>query len=247
MNQIKVNLVLDHNYVFEKRRVDDVYDVTGFTVNGRSFIALEHYCAQARLFNPLASCSDATVRRLLKKVEHANCNDFFFKINNKIYVSPAIAMLANENYSKIDTINGSYEKYLRSFEWDYFCCIAFEWELSQKTVKARMERFFDKLGKKYKTAAIRLFYACEANKSRGGYHVHFVLWIDVADKLAIRSFIKRHFEGTGGKASANTDVQEYDMMKGGIGYLLKQMAVNPDGYDFLTKNLPGIIGPTPTS
>lgn len=231
MNKININLPINDSYEFPNRRMDDEYIVTGLTVNKRSYIEIAQYC---QMYNS----SDSTIRRLLKKVEHKRSNEFFVRINNKIYVSPNITMLTNENYSKLDNINGNWEAFLRQFDWDYFGCVSFKWCITQATAKERMAKFFKKLSSRYKNAEIRLFYACEQNKTRDGYHTHFVLWSDIADKAGVKSYIENHFRGNGKDPFANTRIDKYDPREGGIGYLLKEVVENPDGYDYHYKNKP---------
>jgi len=216
--------------VLPARRTDDEYNITGLTLNGRSYFEVKHYCKN------IGNISDSTVRRLLKKVEHNVCNDYFIKLANKIFVSPNITMLKDEHFSKMDTINGSWEKFLRSFEWDYFGCVSYRWSISLNTAMERMTSYFEKLGKKYKTAEMRLFYVCEQNKTRDGYHVHFVLWTDVEHKTDVKSFTENHFRGKAAEPFANTKIEKYDPNEGGIGYLLKEILQNQDGYDYLYKN-----------
>ena len=231
MEKININIIIKDDYTFPTRRMEDEYVATGLTTNGRSYTEIESYCKAYEK-------SDATVRRLLKKVEHARCNEFFIKLNNKIYVSPNISMLTNEHYSKIDTLHGNWEVFLRGFEWDYFGCVSFRWSITQKTAKERMAKLFEKLSSKYKSAEIRLFYVCEENKTRNGYHTHFILWTDIANKAEIKSYVENHFRGKGTEPFANTKIETYDPKDGGIGYLLKEMSKNPDGYDYHYKNKP---------
>lgn len=233
MNRININLTLNDGYTLPARRMEDEYNITGLTINHRTYYEVKHYC------NNIGNISDSTVRRLLKKVEHRNCNDYFIKVANKIFVSPSITMLADEHFSKTDTINGNWEQFLRSHTWDYFGCVSFRWSISLNTAKERMTSYFERLGKKYKTAELRLFYVCEQNKTRDGYHVHFVLWTDVKDKAQVRSFTENHFRGKAAEPFANTKIEKYDPNEGGIGYLLKEVAKNPDGYDYLYKNNEG--------
>lgn len=231
MNKININLSIKDDYVFPTRRLEDDYVPTGLTINQRSYIEIEQYC---RIHN----VSDSTVRRRLKKVEHNRCNEFFIRMLNKIYVSPSITMLTNENYNKTDTINGNWETFLRGFDWDFFGCVSFRWSITQQTAKDRMGKFFDKMSSKYKGAEIRLFYVCEENKTRNGYHSHFILWSDIPDKAEVKSYTENHFRGNGKDPFANTKIEKYDTNRGGIGYLLKEVTRNPDGYDYHYKNKP---------
>jgi disulfide oxidoreductase YuzD len=230
MSKISINLSVNEDYVFPVRRMEDEYVATGLTVNSRAYVEIEQYCKS------YTTCSDSTVRRLLKKVEHQRCNEFFIKLNGKIYVSPNITMLTSENFSKMGTINGNWETFLRSFEWDHFGCVSFKWSIKQKTAKERMAKFFDRLARKFKSAEIRIFYVCEENKTRDGYHTHFVLWTDITNKAEVKNFTENHFRGKSSEPFANTSIEKYDPTDGGIGYLLKEMSKNPDGYDYLIKN-----------
>lgn len=229
MSKMNINLSINDSYEFPDRRMEDEYVITGLTINNRTYVEIKQHCKKHKV-------SDSKVRGLIKNVEHARCNEFFIKINNKIYVNPSIAMLSDENFSKMNTLKGNWEAFLRGHEWDYFGCVNFEWCLQQSTVKERMNTFFDKLSKKYKTAAIRLFYVCEKNPDRDGYHTHFLLWTDIANKAEVKKFTENHFRGNGAKQFANTKIEKYEPNEGGVGYCLKQMHLNPDGYDYLYKN-----------
>ena len=229
MSKININLSLSDSYAFPTRRMEDEFVVTGVTLNSRVYLEIDQYCIKYKT-------SDTTVRRLLKKVEHAGCNEFFIKLNNKIYVSPCISVLTNENFRKLDDINGNWEKFLRGFEWDFFGCVSFKSNLQLCTAKVRMTKFFEAITKKFKAASIRLFYTCEKNPHRKGYHTHFILWSDNADKTELKSYIENHFRGRSKNQYANTEIEKYNPKEGGVGYLLKEMTETPDGYDYLYKN-----------
>lgn len=231
MNQININLSLDDSFNNPNNRIDDEFIATGLTINQRTYIEIKQF---SRMYN----MSDSTVRRLLRKVEHRRSREFSIKLENKIFVSPSITMLTKENFSKMDDINGNWEVFLRGFEWDYFGCVSFKWSITQATAKERMTKFFDKLSNKFKSAEIRMFYVCEENNTRDGYHTHFILWSDITDKAEVKRFMENHFRGNGKEPFANTRIDKYDPNDGGIGYMLKEVSKNPDGYDYLYKNKP---------
>ncbi len=231
MNQIKINLETNDCFNNPNCRIDDEFIVTGITVNQKPYTEIKQFCL-------MYGISDSKIRRLIRKVEHNRSREFFIKMENKIFVSPSILMLTDENFSKLETLNGNFEVLFRGFDWDYFGCVSFVWELKQKTVSDRMNKFFDKLGSKYKDAKIRMFFVCEENKTRKGYHTHFILWTNIKDKSEVKSFTENHFRGNGKNPSANTKIEKYDPKEGGVGYLMKELHKNLDGYDYLTKNKP---------
>jgi hypothetical protein len=233
MRNIKINLTLDLGQL-PQRKMEDNYCLTGVTISERIYFEITEYAKQ------FENNSVATVRRKLKKVEHHRCNDFFVRILNKYFVSPSLNNLSNEHYSKLIELKGNLATYLTGFEWDYIGCVRFASCLKQLTVKHKMEKMFELLTKKYKSASVRMFYVCEKNKENNGYHSHFVIQSKDIPKTNLKSFIENHFRGKANGIYANTKIEKYDPNLGGIPYMLKELHLNCDGYDFPCKNMPDL-------
>lgn len=210
---------IDHNLIF-----------TGYTLNHRSYYELAVFCK-------LRDVSDSKLRRDIDKVPNEKCGLYYIRISSKYYVTDALLHIDNENYSKLNEINGNWATYLAGFEWDFFGTVRFPSKLSLDTVRRRAQTYFDKISAKYKGKGIRLFYAMENDlNSDNGFHFHFLLWIDETNKDGIKRFTEGHFRGKGNK-HANTHMVEFDPTQGAIFYILKEQHAHENGVDFLTKNL----------
>lgn len=217
-NESIINNV-NHNLIF-----------TGYTINHRSYYELAVFCN-------LRNVSDSKLRRDIDKVPNEKCGLYYIRISSKYYVTDALLHIDNENYSKLNEINGNWATYLAGFSWDFFGTVRFPSKLSLDTVRRRAQTYFDKISAKYKGKGIRLFYAMENDlNSDNGFHFHFLLWIDETNKDGIKRFTEGHFRGKGNK-HANTHMVEFDPTQGAIFYILKEQHAHENGVDFLTKNL----------
>jgi len=98
-----------------------------------------------------------------------------------------------------------------------------------------MEHFGRKLAIKFKGNEIRLFYTMEKNPDLSGYHAHFLLWLDAEDKTAIKLFTENSLRGKSDKQTVNTFIECFNPDEGGVGYILKEINLNPDGFDLIWK------------
>jgi hypothetical protein len=98
-----------------------------------------------------------------------------------------------------------------------------------------MERLGKKLATKYKGNEIRLFYTVEQNPDLSGYHAHFLLWLDVDDKTAIKQFTEKSLRGKSDNQTVNTFMERFNPNEGGVAYILKEINLNPDGFDLIWK------------
>jgi hypothetical protein len=96
-----------------------------------------------------------------------------------------------------------------------------------------MERLGKKLATKYKGNEVRLFYTVEQNPDLSGYHAHFLLWLDAEDKTAIKQFTETSLRGK--SINVNTYLEHNNPNEGGVAYILKEINLNPDGYDLIWK------------
>lgn len=218
MNENELNH--DHNLV-----------ITGLTYNNRLYTELE-------LYGRLNNVSVPTIRRRIKSIPNRNCSQYFIRNNNKLYVSDAIRYFKSKEFSTIDDVKGNWVIYLSGFEWDYFGTVRFKNKFSIDTVRKKVETFFAKLSSKFRGKGIRLFYTLEnALDENGGFHIHFILWVDHEAISDIKKFTENHFRGKSNSNYANTLLTKYDASLGGIAYILKEIHIHEDSTDFLVKNI----------
>lgn len=139
------------------------------------------------------------------------------------------------DFSSVDNLNGGYETLLRSYDWKYFGCVHYSRNWNQINTYLHMNKFFKKLSSTFPNNKLRLFFTTESNVDTG-YHSHFILWFDNEVSQPVRNVFETHFRGKGTSVFGNTWIEPYDPEKGGVGYILKEIHRNIDGYDFLTKN-----------
>lgn len=230
MENLKINLHIDSNYKLPRRKMDENFDPTGFTHNGVNYIELNEF---SRINS---GNSVPKLRRLIKRVEHKNCNEYLYRIWNKIYVAPAVLTLQNKSYTCLSGITGNWAVYLSNLKWDYIGAVHFKNKQQLLTANQRMITFFDKLSKRFKTAEIRLFYVCEKNQDDNGFHSHFLLYTNTGQNSEVKSFTENHFRGNGESPFANTWIDTFQPSKDGIPYILKEIHLYSEGMDLLWKN-----------
>ena len=108
-------------------------------------------------------------------------------------------------------------------------------KLQMSSVKERMERIEKKLATKYKGNEVRLFYTVKQTPDLSGYHVHFLLWLDVEDKTAITYFTKSTLRGKNDNQTVNTILERFNPDEVGVAYILKEINSNPDRFDLIWK------------
>ena len=135
-----------------------------------------------------------------------------------------------DSFKKTEDIKGSYLAYLLSeFDWDFFGCVRYVHKLQLK------ERLGKKLASKYKGNEIQLFYTVEQNPVLSGYHAHFLLWLDEEDKTAIKQFAENTLRGNSDNQTVNTYLERFNPDEGAVAYILKEINLNPDGFDLIWK------------
>ncbi len=73
----------------------------------------------------------------------------------------------------------------------------------------------------------------EQNPDLSGYHAHFLLWLDSEDKTAIKQFTQNSLRGK--NVNVNTYLERFNPDEGGVAYVLKEINLNPDGFDLIWK------------
>lgn len=185
-------------------------------------------------FSDIINKSVSQIRRIIKKIENRNCSHYYIRVMGKLFLSRSIKNITDNTYGNLQDIRGDFFNYLNAFDWDFFGCLSFKYNLSINTVKSRIVTYFDSIVKRYRGNSIKLFYACEKNNNRNGYHVHFLLLSENKDILnSINNTTQSYFDR---QTTTNVDFRRFIDDNGGIEYLLKEIHENKDGYDLLTYN-----------
>ena len=224
MKEVNVNVVLND---VPMGSMNDNMVPTGLTINGRTYFELKVFCKKYK------NHSESKVRRKLRLLERNNFAMYVYRLMNKLFVSEALLNFDVNSFKKTKDIKGNYLAYLSGFEWDFFGCVRYSHKLQLNSVKERMERLSKKLATKYKGKETRLFYTVEQNTDHSGYHAHFLLWMDADDKKAIKQFTENSLRGK--SVNVNTYLERFNPDEGGVAYILKDINLNPDGYDLIWK------------
>jgi len=59
------------------------------------------------------------------------------------------------------------------------------------------------------------------------------LWLDAEDKTAIKQFTENSLRGK--SVNVNTYLERFNPNEGGVAYILKDINLNPDGFDLIWK------------
>lgn len=226
MKEVNVNVVLND---VPMGSMNDNMVPTGVTINGRVYYELKVFCKRYK------NHSQSKVRRKMRLLERSNFAMYFYRLMNKLFVSEALLNFDMNSFKKTKDIKGNYLAYLSGFEWDFFGCVRYAHKLQLNSVKERMERLGKKLATKYKGNEIRLFYTVEQNADLSGYHAHFLLWLDADDKTAIKKFTENSLRGKNDNHTVNTYLERFNPDEGGVAYILKEINLNPDGFDLIWK------------
>jgi hypothetical protein len=226
MKEVNVNMVLND---VPMGSMNDNMVPTGVTINGRVYYELKVFCKKYK------NHSESKVRRKLRLLERSNFALYVYRLMNKLFVSEALLSLNLDSLKKTKDIKGNYLAYLSGFEWDYFGCVRYAHQMQLNTVQMRMERLAKKLATKFKQNEIRLFYTIERNPDKDGYHAHFLLWTDADDKTAMKQFAENSLRGKSDNQTVNTFMEPFNPDEGGVAYILKEINLNPDGYDLIWK------------
>ncbi len=226
MKEVNVNVVLND---VPMGSMNDNMVPTGVTINGRVYYELKVFCKKYK------NHSESKVRRKLRLLERINFALYVYRLMNKLFVSEALLSLNLDSLKKTKDIKGNYLAYLSGFEWDYFGCVRYAHKLQLNSVKERMERLGKTLATKYKGNEVRLFYTVEQNPNLSGYHAHFLLWTDAENKAELKRFAENSLRGKSNVLTVNTYIKQFYPEEGGVAYILKEISLNPDGFDLIWK------------
>ena len=76
-----------------------------------------------------------------------------------------------------------------------------------------------------------VFFTVEQNPDLSGYHPHFLLWL-ADDKTAIKQFTENSLRGKKDNQTVNTFLEPFNP-ECGVAYILKEISLNPDGFDLI--------------
>ncbi len=75
----------------------------------------------------------------------------------------------------------------------------------------------------------------EQNPDLSSYHAHFLLWLHAEDKTSIKQFTENSLRGKNDNQTVNTFMECFKPNEGGVAYILKEINLNPDGFDLIWK------------
>ena len=189
--------------------------------------------------------SDKTIRRLIEtKKSYTSETGSSLVIKEKgrvhlhkdllsLYVSEFYLWLEQDGYirKKIKSIN-EYAEFFGKQEWTWFCHASYEKPHNVLTCHSIMNRFFDRLQKKFPAYTFRLLFASEKNPADNGYHNHFLLYsTDGNQDPRVKVYADSYFRSNGIGALAK--IEPYKKELNGINYILKEISMVPDGWDIL--------------
>jgi len=115
--------------------------------------------------------------------------------------------------------------------WTFFGTVAYKSERNKKSCFRQMHSLFDFLSEKYEHSTIRLFFTTEPFTNRGGFHNHFVIFVDdrKMDEV-LKKDIQEFF------LYDRTEFAPYNRYEAGIFYMCKEGLMNED-WDILYNKL----------
>jgi len=132
--------------------------------------------------------------------------------------------------------------YLNTLGFDYFCTFSTPYEMTLKSARRAMERFFNRLNNMYDKCL--LFWAAEPFALKEGYHLHVLIKRNsdevtslYKDKLAFNEIWQIVTKGSSIKAKNNrVHLRNYRASKKGSNYFCKRINQPNSDYDFLFNN-----------
>jgi hypothetical protein len=73
------------------------------------------------------------------------------------------------------------------------------------------------------------------NTDFSAYHANFFLWLDSENKLELKQFTENSLRGKNDNQTVNTFLERSIPDEGGLAYILKEINLNPDGFDLILK------------
>lgn len=189
--------------------------------------------------------SDKTVRRLIEnKKAHPSASgaNLIVKEKGRLYLHKELLSLYVSDFylwleenglirKKTKAIN-EYADFFKKLDWTWYCHASYEKPYNVLTCHSIMNRLFERLQRKFPAYAFRMLFASEQNSTNIGYHNHFVIYsTDGHHDSKVKEYVDSYFRAKG--IGALTKVERYDPAKNGVNYILKDIALVPDGWDIL--------------
>lgn len=145
----------------------------------------------------------------------------------------------------IQNTKKAYVSYLETLPWTFFLTGSTRYELTLKSTRRLMERWYDG----FKKDDSRLFWVAEKFEVKDGFHAHGLLYIPgTPDPDQFTRLIDHWQLSTGNKAISNhagiiewdkakwnaLNLRHYDKKRGAGGYCAKYVFKNDADYDLLT-------------
>jgi hypothetical protein len=189
--------------------------------------------------------SDKTIRRLSKsKQSHTthSGSPLVMKESGRIYLHKELLGLYVSAFYLWMEQNGflrrksreinEYAAYFSQQEWTWYCHASYEMPHNVLACHSIMERFFERLQSKFPQYSFRLLFASERNEADNGFHNHFVIYSsDGGKNTKMKEYSENYFRSKG--IGAFTKIERYDPNLNGVNYILKDISLVPDGWDFL--------------
>ena len=204
--------------------------------------------------------SKSLVREFLKRVKDLS-NSFIIKVKNKLYIDKVLLeyfKLPNNykvsisyfifkiiSYPKMKVNRESMKEEAHSqfvpyyetmytdlsqIDWNLFGHVSYNREIPIVDCIFLFEKLYIRLKRKF-GSNVCLFYTTEKDKERRGYHNHLVLNTSDYDTLpGIKCFIDAYFRRNN---LGLTDIRIYDRKKDGLRYIMKDLHIINDGFEFL--------------
>jgi hypothetical protein len=128
----------------------------------------------------------------------------------------------------------AYGKWLGQYDWDYYCTFTTNYELTLKSARRLMFRFYDMNDFK-RLGSTRLFWAAEPFDTKYGYHTHGLLKVPYGVPINFISDIYQVAAGNISKSKSNwhkVDLAPYDKKLGATYYCGKYITRFFADYDF---------------
>ena len=76
----------------------------------------------------------------------------------------------------------------------------------------------------------------EKNPNHRGNHANFLLWSDSVNKSESKRFAENILRGKSDSQTMNTFLELFNPYEGGVPNILKEINLNPDGFDLIWKS-----------
>jgi len=210
---------------------------SGLTITGITTSSQIRYYSIPAFINKYCISYSTIARNIQKFKHHRDNHNYFLKLGERNFVSCGIIGHRKSRTKKFT--NDDYAQWLRCFDWNIKGTVRYAEKYPLLTIRKTMERLFQKIRQKYYDKPLIFFFATEPNPDGlGGYHSHFILGFqDELNFRDIKRFINDIVKPNKVGNAANTEIEVYIPDQNYIEYLVKQINLCPDGYDFFSNHL----------